>query len=538
MFVSLFPLITRVTGYSFFAVGLVVAVGVAQTDGARSADEWSSASAMAPGLPVAPVLTAEALARHVEKFNTMEPETVVNLVPNADAAAWLAANAPRFECPDAEVEEIYWFRWWALRKHLRRDVGTGRLVFTEFVTRAKPVSSGLGHQLSEGRWLRDQTAFDDYVLYWLRGHEGGPQPHLHKYSQWFAYALWQRALVTGDQAGLAALLDELVADYRKWEAERVRADGLFWQHDVWDAMEESISGGRKVKNVRPTISAYMYGNARAIAAIARDAGRTELAGEFATKAAGLRALVQATLWDEERVFFGSVTEGLERIAVREAIGFIPWYFSLPEPGRGHERAWAQIRDERGFKAPFGLTTAERRDPTFRSRGTGTCEWDGAVWPFATAQTLTALANVLHDYPQDVVNSRDYFDAFLSYVKSHRYDGLPYIGEYLDETTGAWLKGRDPRSFYYNHSTFADLVITDLVGLRPRADDVVELHPLLPAGTWPWFCLDGVRYRGRELTILWDVDGSRYGRGAGLQVLVDGQVAARSAILERVFGKLP
>ena len=483
-------------------------------------------------------LPVSAFAPYVEKFNALVPQAPAFAVPDTEALAWLEKNVPRFTCPDAEVEEIYWFRWWALRKHLRRDEGSGRWVFTEFVTRPRPVSSALGHHLMEGRWLRDQTWHDDYVLYWLRGHEGGPQPHLHKYSQWFAHALRQRALVTGDRAGLAALLDELVADYRRWEAERVRPDGLFWQHDVWDAMEESISGGRKVKNVRPTISAYMYGNADEIAAIARKAGRAELADEFAAKAAGLRELVQHTLWNVDRGFFCSVTEQLEPIPVREEIGFIPWYFHLPEPGRGYERAWAQIRDEAGFRAPFGLTTAERRDPTFRSRGTGTCEWDGAVWPFATSQTLGALANVLRDYPQDTVTRRDYYDAFRTYVSSHRFDGQPYIGEYQDETTGAWLKGRDPRSECYNHSTFADLVIGGVVGLVPRADTTLELYPLLPDDTWAWFRLEGVRYQGREVVVQWDRDGARWGGAAGLRVWADGKLVASSPRLEPVFGKLP
>ncbi len=485
-----------------------------------------------------PLVPAAGFAPHIAKFNTMEPETVVNAVPNAAAQAWLEANVPRFTCPDAAVEEIYWFRWWALRKHLRRDEGTGRWVFTEFITRARPVSSALGHHLMEGRWLRDQTWHDDYVLFWLRGKDGQPEERFHRFSQWVHHALWSRWLVTQDTATLTGLLDDLVADYRRWETEQMRPDGLFWQFDVRDAMEESISGGRKVKNVRPTISAYMFGNATALAEIARLAGRKELADEFAAKAAHLRPLVQKTLWNPELQFFGSVTEELQPIAVREAIGFIPWYFHLPEPGKGYEVAWKQLTDEKGFKAPWGLTTAERRHPKFRTHGTGTCEWDGAVWPFATSQTLTALGNVLRDYPQEAVTNRDWFDAFVTYTRSHVYDGLPYLGEYQDETTGAWLKGRDPRSFYYNHSTYADLLITGLVGLRPRADNVIEVAPLLPAGTWDWFCLENVRYHGRDVTILWDKDGQRFGRGAGLQVIVDGQVVAKAAKLGRVTGKLP
>ena len=493
---------------------------------------WAARAADAPA-PVAP-----AWLRHIEQFNAMEPETVVNAFPNAVAGDWLRQNVPVFECADAGVEEIYWFRWWTLRKHLRRDPASERWTLTEFLTKPRPVSSALGHHLMEGRWLRDPVYCDDDVLYWLRGNQGAPQDHLHKYSQWFDHAVWSRWLVTQDTAALTGLLDDLVADYRKWEAERRRPDGLFWQYDVWDAMEESISGGRKVQNVRPTISSYMYGNATALAAIARLAGRAELAAEFDAKAADLRRLVQATLWNPSLGFFGSVTDRLAPIPVREEIGFIPWYFELPEPGRGYEAAWRQFTDEQGFKAPHGITTAERRHPQFRSHGTGRCEWDGAVWPFATSQTLTALANVVRDYPPGAVSARDWFDAFLTYTRSHHYDGLPYVGEYLDEKTGAWLKGRDPRSFYYNHSTFADLVITGLVGLRPRADRTVEVAPLLPPDAWGWFRLDAVRYHGHDLTITWDRDGAHFGGRAGLTVFADGRPIAHSDRLERVTGELP
>ncbi len=484
------------------------------------------------------VLKYDTFRHHVDKFNAMEPELVVNLVPDVQAWDWMKSRVPLFECPDPQVEETYWFRWWALRKQLRRDEGSGRFVFGEFINRARPVSSALGHHLMEGRWLRDQQYHDDYVLYWFRGQNGAPAERFHRYSQWVQHALWSRWLVTRDTESLTGLLDELVADYGKWETERMRPDGLFWQHDVWDAMEESISGGRKVMNVRPTISSYMYGNASALAAIARLAGREELAKQFDDKAANLRRLVQATLWNSDLGFFGAYTEQLQPIAVREQIGYIPWYFNLPEAGRGYEVAWRQLVDEGGFKAPFGITTAERRAPSFRTRGTGTCEWDGAVWPFATSQTLTALANVLQTRTQTEIGNSDYFDAFLTYSRSHTYDGLPYIGEYLDEKTGAWLKGRDPRSTYYNHSTYADLVITGVVGLIPRPDNTLVVMPLLPAGLWPWFCLDGVRYHGRNLTIFWDAHGTRYGRGAGLRVLVDGQVIAQSQVLERVTGEIP
>jgi hypothetical protein len=317
-------------------------------------------------------------------------------------------------------------------------------------------------------------------------------------------------------------------------------------------MEESISGSRTNKNVRPTINSYMFANARAIADIARLAGKDKLAGEFEAKAAKLEQLTQAQLWDPQAGFFKVLIEPPTSVAsasyvpsgAREAIGFIPWMFNLPDAGNGHEIAWQQLADPQGFRAPFGITTAERRHPQFRSHGVGTCEWDGAVWPFATCQTLYGLATTLRNDPGSDLRltphaSRlTHFDTFLTYVRSQHANGKPYIGEYLDEVTGDWINGRGGRSRYYNHSTFADLLITGVVGLRPRDDDTVEVWPLLPAEIWDWFCLDGVRYHGRMLTILWDRDGSRYGRGAGLRVLVNGKEIARSARLERITGKLP
>jgi Trehalase len=479
------------------------------------------------------VLNPGSFSHYTESFNLMEDENITNFVSNADSRDWLPKEIPFFECPDPEVQEMYYYRWWSFRKHLEQT--PSGFVFSEFLTRPIPTSSAIGHQILEGRWLQNQNYLDDYVSYWLRDSAGRQQ--LHKYSNWLEWALWQRYLVTGDKTFLVSKLDDLIADYRQWEQEHLTTNGLFWQYDVRDAMEESISGSRTNKNLRPTINSYMFGNAQAIANIARLAGKPEIATEFDAKAAKLKSLVESDLWNSNENFFEVRRDNGRFSNVREEIGFIPWMFELPSRHDGYETAWAQLTDQKGFQAPYGITTAERRSPFFRSHGYGHCEWDGAVWPFATSQTLDALANVLQDYPQHSITSRDYFDAFLTYVKSQHADGKPYIGEYLDETTGQWINGKGGRSRYYNHSTFADLLITGVVGLVPRADNTVEVWPLLPPEAWNYFCLDGVFYHGHTLTILWDRDGLRYGRGKGLLILADGKEIARSATLEKLTGKL-
>ena len=62
------------------------------------------------------------------------------------------------------------------------------------------------------------------------------------------------------------------------------------------------------------------------------------------------------------------------------------------------------------------------------------------------------------------------------------------------------KGGKDRGRDYNHSTFNDLIITGLVGLRPRMDHRLEINPLVPEGSLDYFCLDHVRYHDRDLTI--------------------------------------
>jgi hypothetical protein len=482
-------------------------------------------------------------AHHVAKFNAADEEAVVNLVPNDRAWDWITANAPLFDCPSGRFEETYYFRWWTFRKHIC-ETPHGR-VLTEFiqpVSHAGPyntVSCALGHQIAEGRWLRDARLLDEYTTFWFRSGQGrGPAEHFHQFSSWVAAALWERYLVTHDSRFVVGLLDELVADYRRWESERRRNDGLFWQHDVRDGMEESISGGRQAKNVRPTINSYMAANAQAIAQIAELAGRVDVAAEFTAKSQALREAMIEAMWDEDAKFFRVRFEDGQLSDAREAIGYIPWMFGLARPE--HAEAWSQIKDPKGFWAPYGITTAERRHPEFRTHGTGTCEWDGAVWPFATSQTLTGMADVLRGPEQRFVTRRDYFEQLLRYANSHQQDGAAYIGEYLDERTGAWLiTGRKAqRSKFYNHSTFNDLVISGLVGLVPRAGDVVEVEPLLPPDAWDWFCLDGVPYHDRQVTIVWDRTGQRYDKGAGLAVWIDGREIARRDNLEKLTGQVP
>ena len=483
----------------------------------------------------ATVLRYDDFAHYADYFNNMEDENIVTDIPNSGASAWMARNIPLFNCPDKDFEEMFYYRWWTLRKHIKRTpVGYGMtefLVQRSYADRYNLIACAIGHHVMETRWLRDTTYLHQILNTWYHGNEGKPMQKMVKFSSWNPAAVYEAYKVHGDKDFLLALKPSLEEEYARWQSTNRLDIGLYWQGDVQDGMEESISGGRKKKYARPTINSYMFGNAQALAAINALAGDQHKADSYSKEAQQQKSLIENKLWNSNHQFFETM-RGDTLAAVREAIGFIPWYFNMPEAGK-YDEAWKQVEDEKGFSAPYGLTTAERRHPQFRSHGTGTCEWDGAIWPFASSQTLTAMINYINNYPQPVVGKETFFKQMKRYVESQHHRGRPYIGEYLDETNGAWLMGDRERSRYYNHSTFNDLVITGIAGIRPQADGSVEINPLVPAGQWPYFCLDNVSYHGHTLTVIYDHDGQRYHQGKGLTLLVDGKKVAQ----RKELGKL-
>ncbi len=488
----------------------------------------------------AAILHYDDFAHYAERFNTMEDENIVTTIPNAASSEWMRKNIPLFDCPQENFREMYYYRWWTLRKHIKQTpVGYGMtefLVDRSYADRYNLIACAIGHHVMETRWLRDTTYLHQILRTWYFGNDGKAMSKMNKFSSWNPWAITEAWKVQGDTNFLLSLKPRLEEEYARWESTNRLPSGLYWQGDVQDGMEESISGGRKKQYARPTINSYMWGNAQALSLLCSMTGEESKADIYKAKADTLSQLIHGRLWNERHGFFETL-RGDTSAAVREAIGFIPWYFNLPKKENNYAQAWLQVTDEKGFSAPYGLTTAERRHPQFRSHGVGTCEWDGAVWPFATSQTLTAMANYLNNYPDPVITDSVYFRQMELYVESQHHRGRPYIGEYLDEKNGAWLMGDRERSRYYNHSTFNDLIITGLVGLRPQTDGSVVVNPLVPNGRWDYFCLDSINYRGHVLTIIWDKDGQRYHQGCGLMLMVDGKLRAQRCNLGKITTKL-
>lgn len=488
---------------------------------------------------------SDALNEYVKRFNFYDEEIYVQEIPNEKAYEWMKENVPYLELPDRTLEEIYYFRWWVYRKHVKNT--EKGYVITEFLSDVpwsgpyNTINCASGFHIREGRWLvHGNWYLEDYIRFWLKN-EGDTR----SYSGWLGYSIWEYCENRGDYTLALENLDLICANYEAWEKSHKRPEGFFWSIDDRDCMEFSISGS----GFRPTLNSYMYADACAIAFFAEMAGKDELAVIYRDKAAALKKMIQDYLWDDD--FFKVIPEGdFDRFRemqaegkigfpkvdkehnVREMLGYIPWYFNLPDPG--YECAFLQLLDERGFKADYGLTTAERRHPRIDYEVDHECLWNGPVWPYATTQTLVALSNLLRNYQQPYVTSEDYYKLLLQYAQSQYFDRedghrVPFIDENMNPYTGEWHarkilketgwraeKGGYERGKDYNHSMFCDLILSGLLGIEADDNGHLTVQPLIPED-WEYFLVDNLYFGGKIYRIFYDKTGEKYGEGCGLHI---------------------
>jgi hypothetical protein len=374
-------------------------------------------------------------------------------------------------------------------------------------------------------------------------------------------------MVNGDRAFATKNLEAMKHFYQLWANRYDPAKRLYSIEPLLDATEYTIasidaSGGKDGFTggdaFRPTINSFMFGNAMAISRLAALAGDANTAEVFAAKAAALRDRVQTDLWNESLQHFvdrfkvsNEFVRYWDFIRGRELAGYVPWYYGLPDRDPKYNASWSHLLSPEKFAGPYGLRTVE---PSYQyymkqyryamedGKTLPECQWNGPSWPFDTTLVLGAMANLLNDYSQDVVKAQDYVRLLKQYARQHYAGGQPDLQEDYDPDTGKVIVGL-ARSHHYNHSAFNDLVISGLVGLRPRADDTLEINPLLATrpnspDSIEYFCLENVPYHGQLVTIVYDRDGTRYKKGAGLFAYVNGRRVLSPSALGRYTIPIP
>lgn len=289
-------------------------------------------------------------------------------------------------------------------------------------------------------------------------------------------------------------------------------------------------------------------------------------------------------------------------------------------------AFRQLRDADGFAATWGATTAERRHRCYNFSTWCQTSWHGPVWPFESAKLGTALIAVLQDAKHreryaPSVGVSDFGSFLRTYSRMHTRGrarevpaGEPFVGESFHGDDGYWLSRelmyqrkqgdrkrgdhceqrqahtsrvcrptttRTDRSHIPSilaassdfHSSFCDLVLSGLVGLRvllPASADsstsavaaavevertwrdsgnegdtqVVTLvvdplvEPSSPEAV-TYFFASAVHIQGVQVAVAYDgtaTGARRYGID-GLAVWVNGVMVAHAPNLRRIFVRL-
>jgi hypothetical protein len=474
---------------------------------------------------------------------------------------WYKEKIPFFESPETVIDATYFYRWEVMTKHLIYGSPETGYTFTEFLDRPSwsgkygSISCPLGHQFYEIRWLKDRRIIHDFANYWFE--TPGAEPR--SYSNWYGDSMWEIYKVWQDENFVAMVYPHMQQQYRGWMEEHFDPEHQMFMWDgMHDGMETNInsrqtedwfSGG---DGYRPTLNSYLYADLKALSNAAALLGDNEKSEDYGQKARNLKQRLQEELWDPDRQFFfhqwsEDKRDGIKAKTLtyetgkyagsshgRELIGYVPWQFNLPDPE--YSEAWKFMMDEDYFWSDYGPTVTEQGDPLFQV-SPNCCVWSGNSWPYATTQTLVAMANLLNNYDQNYIDKDDYFEVLRTYSRMQQLNGRPYVAEAANPFTGSW-DGHNHfyHSEHYSHSGYTDLIITGLAGLRPREDNTVEINPLIP-DDWDYFALDDLSYHGHSVSIVWDRNGDRYGKGEGLMLFVDGEKADSSKTVQKLTTKI-
>ncbi len=456
---------------------------------------------------------------------------------------WYLDNIPFFECSDTQIEQVYYYRWKLYKAHIR-NVGDNQFVTTEFINDMSwdrdpysTINAASMHHIYEGRWLKDNRYMDGYInnLY----QDGGNN---RSYSESIADAAYARYLVNADPDFIMRQLDSMKLKYEQWYDHYDSGKNLYYIPAMPDATEYTIasidaSGGtggfEDGEAFRPTINSYMYGNALAISHIASMKGDTATSRTYLQRALDLRTNVQRDLWNDSMQHFvdrfkvdNKYVHYWNFIRGRELAGMIPWYFNLPDNSEKYSEAWKHVSDTAYLLGQHGLRTNE---PSYEYyfkqivyfQGQRGSQWNGPSWPFQTSLAITGMANLLNNYKQSVVTVSDYVKLLRLFTQQHYLpDGKINLVENYDPNSGG------PIVYYYwsnhyNHSSYNNLVITGLCGIRPSNSDTLDINPLVDSSIH-YFWLDDVSYHGHKLSVMYDRDGTHYNSGKGLTVFVDGK----------------
>ncbi|MDX2931631.1 discoidin domain-containing protein [Streptomyces ipomoeae] len=470
---------------------------------------------------------ATAFATHVRAYNL-----------------WWAQNVPYIDVPEPAIKKNIYYRWWLMRfNSLDADIPgqtyqfptstEGVLGYNNAIALTQPM------HIDDLKYLRNPIyAYGDWLSVGqiskggrFLDNPGDPENWSNSYTQYIAEAAWKSYQIHGGQPGIAANL----ARYAEGD---VKGQLAYYDHDNnklieydWGALTgndaDAVSFHWKPGNMDRAESAYQYSGALAAAQAYEAIGNTAKATEMRTLANQIKDAIVNVLWNPNRQLFEHRLKSTgEWVPWKEINNYYPFSVGAV-PNTATYRQALRLYDDPAQYPVFPFYTANQVDKKAAAEA-----GEPGSNNFSTINSTVQFrlySSVLRDYPNSWMSATDYkkllyWNTWAQYVGGNTQ--WPDANEFWADWNGSSI---DYRSWIHHNILGSSnwTVIEDVAGLRPRNDAKVELSPI-DIG-WSHFTVNNLRYRGADLSIVWDdpADGVvRYpGVPEGYSIFVNGNRVA-------------
>ncbi|HEX6351566.1 discoidin domain-containing protein [Actinophytocola sp.] len=455
---------------------------------------------------------------------------------------WWADNIPYIDVPEPAIKKHIYYRWWLMRfNYLDADIPGNDFQFPTSIEGVLGYNNAIALTvpmfIDDLKYLRDPMY--SYGPWVSTGESSGggrfvdnpgdPENWSNSYTQYIAEAAWRSYQIHGGQRPIAANL----ARYAEGD---VKGQLSFYDHDNnglieydWGALTgndaDAVSFHWRGGWLDRAESAYQYSGAMAAAGAYDMLGNTAKANEMRGIADRIRNAIVNVLWNPNRQLFEHRHVATNTLVPwKEINNYYPFSVGAIPNQQPYTNALRLFSDPAQYPL-FPFYTANQFDKA-EAASQGNPGSNNFSQINSTVQ-FRLFSSVLRNYTQSHITATDYkkllyWNAWAAFIGGNT--AWPDSNEYWFDWNPS-TQTINGRSFIHHTILGSNnwTVIEDVAGLRPRTDARIELSPINVG--WDRFMVDNLRYRDRDLTIVWDdpADGvARYpGVPQGYSGYIDG-----------------
>lgn len=461
-----------------------------------------------------------------------------------DYNAWWADNLPYIDVPDENIKKHIYYRWWLMRfNFLDADIPGSDFQFPTSVEGALGYNNAI--VLTVPMFVQDLKYLRDPIYSygpWVSAGEvsrnskytdnpGDPENWSNSYTQYISAAALESYQIHGGQPAILRNLARYAEKdvYGQLAAYDSNDNGVI-EYD-WEAMTgndaDAVSFHYYDRANERLEGAYVYANAMAAARAYTLIGDAAKAAELRGVADKVRTGVLGLLWDDEnKLFKHRDLQTGDLIPWKESNNYIPYATGLVPTDDPKYREALRLWSDPAEYPVFPAYTANQKD-----KAEAAAQGKPGSNNFSqinSTRNFALFSKALRDYASPHITA-DQYKQLLYWNAWSQFVGGDTRYPDANEFWANW----DPAAKTINYRSWIHhtilgssnwTVIEDAMGLRPRSDGKVELWPV-DIG-WDHFTVNGINYRGDDLTIVWDRpgDGTTHYAGVpeGYSILVDGR----------------